>query len=74
MRILWPNIIAAALVTLAGVVLVKHSRPISAFIETMGHIGPGYSSDEQTLGLIAFAIVCISIVAVVKILSQNNRK
>jgi hypothetical protein len=72
MKIHWHNVIALALAVTATVLFLKHREAIAGFVGTVQHIGPGHDSDEMTLGLIALGIICVSIVAVIKILTRNK--
>lgn len=74
MRILWHNVFALALAILAIVILVFNRKDTRTFLESMQDIGPGHTTDEQVMGLIAFGLVLVGIVAVLKILIENNRK
>ena len=53
---------------------VKMPREIGVFLSSMKNIGPSHSPEEQTLGLIAFGLVAITIVAVVKILVHSQQR
>ena len=44
---------------------------IGVFLASMKDIGPGHTAEEKTIGLLAFGLVLVTIVAVVKILSQS---
>jgi len=74
MQIQWHNIIAFILAIVAMIILVKNGPAINAFLSAMGQIGPGYSRDEQTMGLIAFGLILAAIAALVKIVVESNRK
>ena len=74
MQINWTGIICLALAILLIVVVVHAYDKISAFLGTMAQIGPGHTSDEKVIGLIAFSLVVLTIVGLVKILSQGPRK
>lgn len=74
MRILWHNIIAMALLVIAAVLLIKCWPDIGAFLMSMKHIGPGHATEDKTLGLVAFGLVGILLVAIVRILTSHNGK
>jgi len=71
MEIRWRNIIALALLIFALLVLLKAYRQITAFLSTMTAVGPGSDSKELTFGLMAFGLMIIAVVAVVRILKDN---
>ena len=71
MEIRWRNIIALSLLVFALVVLLKAYRQITAFLSTMAEVGPGSDSRELTCGLMAFGLIIIAVVAVVRILKDS---
>ena len=73
MEIKWPNVIAFALALGALVLALKMRRELTAALAGIGDIGPGDSAEEQTLGLFVLGLVCVTIVAVVRILTHHNR-
>ena len=72
MQINWTGIICLALVIFVIVTVVHAHNKIAAFLGTIGQIGPGNSSEDKILGLIAFALVVLLIVAIVKILVSRQ--
>jgi hypothetical protein len=73
-KILWHNVFALMLVILVIVVMVSRRAEIGTFLAAMQDIGPGHNADEQVMGLIAFGLVLVAIVAVLKIVLGNDRK
>jgi len=71
MEIRWRNIIPLALLVFALVVLSKAYRQIVAFLSTMTAVGPGSDSRELTCGLMAFGLMIVAVVAVVRILKDG---
>ena len=72
MQIKWSNVIALALVVFALVIGLKHLPRISEFLSTVSHIGPRGDPDQRISGLIAFGLIMITIVAVVRILVDRK--
>ena len=72
MKIHWQNLIAALLTIGALVLLIRYRHPIAAFLSGIERVGPGSSLDEQVMGLMAFGLVGVLVVAVVKILRQDK--
>jgi hypothetical protein len=72
MQIHWHNLFALVLGITVVVLLAKHGPKAAAVISQIQHIGPGHSSDEQTLGLIVLGILAVAVVAIVKLLTQNR--
>jgi hypothetical protein len=73
MRIHWPNIYALIFTIVASIVAIRHQAAIGTFLSSIAHIGPGHAGDEQTIGLIAFGIVAVLFVAVLRILIHNRK-
>ncbi len=69
----WNNIVAAILALGAVIFLLTHHRQAAGFLETATRIGPGHSSEDKTLGLIAIGICGVTVVAIVRLLTSNRR-
>lgn len=74
MKILWARVITALIALFVLLILIVYRGPIAAFLGSMGEIGPGHTTEEKTVGLIAFGLVLVGILAVVKIVSQRASK
>jgi hypothetical protein len=74
MKVHWHRIIGLILLVIALWLLLRHRQAIDAFLSSMKDIGPGHSADEKTIGLIAFGLVGVCLVAIVKILTRNRDK
>jgi uncharacterized membrane protein YidH (DUF202 family) len=74
MEIKWRNLIALALTLIALAVIVKAPGEMGAFLASMQNVGPDHTPQEQTMGLLAYGLVLLAVVAVVKIVTQNNDK
>ena len=72
MRILWHNIFAMILLIGTIVLIMVSRRELAIFLMGARYIGPAHDIDRQILGLIAFGLVGIFTVAIVKILTQGN--
>jgi len=70
----WNNIIALILFVIALVLGVRFLPAIVGFLGSMNDIGPGHTTDEKTMGMMAFGLVAILLVAVVKVLTQGPKK
>jgi len=70
----WNNIIAAALGLTALIVLLRYREQAAAFLSTVNRIGPGNSPEDMTLGLIVIGFGGAVLVAIVRLLTSNNRK
>ncbi len=73
MRIHWPNVFVLFLAVVAAVVVLRHGTALATFLGSVPDIGPGHSTDERTLGLIAFGIAAVCLVAILKILTNSRR-
>ena len=72
MTVLWGRVVAAVFAITVLILFVKHWHAIVGFLKTTEHIGSEYSRREQTVGMVAFGLICILIVALVKILTTNK--
>ena len=70
----WNNIIAAALGITALILLLRYREQATAFLSTAKRIGPGNSPEDMTLGLIVIGFGGAVLVAIVRLLTSNNRK
>jgi ABC-type transport system involved in cytochrome c biogenesis permease subunit len=69
-----PNtIIAGILGGIALLFLMRYQAQAAAFLATVNKIGPGNSSDDMTLGLIVIGFAGAVLVAIVRILTNNNK-
>ena len=71
MEIRWNNVIAAALLLAGALVFVKNPEAIASFLSSMGRIGAG--RDQTLRGLLAAGFCGVVLVAVVKLLTANER-
>jgi hypothetical protein len=72
MRIKWSNVVAMALAIFGLLLGIKLAGPMSEFLSNLGTIGGTHNRQQQFLGMMAFGLVLVTIVAIVRIL-QNNR-
>jgi hypothetical protein len=72
MRPRWPRIFGLVFVIAASVLLTRFRRQIVAFTAAIGDIGPGHAPDDKFLGILAVGLICVTIVAVVKLLTHNQ--
>ena len=72
MKILWHRVIAFGLAVFAFWIFLTHREAVIGTARTMERIGPGHSPDEQTLGLLILALLCVTVVALVKILTHRR--
>jgi len=66
-------LIALALALTAGVLAFRFWHALGAFLSNLARLGPGYSREEQTLGLIALGLIGACLVAVVRIVCRRPR-
>ena len=72
MRILWGRVFTTLLAVGVVAVFIAYAEPIIGFLKTMPEIGPSHSPEQQTIGLIAFALVLVGILALARILTQGK--
>ena len=71
MEIKWSNIVALALMIVLLVILWKAAPEIRMFLGSMRDIGPG-PPEDMAMGLVAFALIGILVVAIVRILVSGR--
>ena len=76
MEIKWPNVAAFALAIFAFIMAIRMHEQISAFLGSMGHLGSSPSIADRTHGLMAFGMLMVVLVGVLRILSnsQNGKR
>ena len=73
MEIRWANVVAFVFLITALVIFVMNADAIASFLATIKDIGPNHSPEQQLRGLLAFGLIGVIIVAVVRIVVANNR-
>ena len=73
MRILWNRVFALCLAIGVFLLLLTHCGGIVLAVQTVDDIGPTYSSQEQIRGLVTLGLLLVALVAIVKLLLDNNR-
>lgn len=72
MQIRWHNIFALILFVVAVVLFIANREQIVGFLVSMKDIGPGHSPGQQTIGLIAFGLTLVSLLAALRIVLQDR--
>ena len=72
MQIKWRNIIVISMVVFAFLVARWFSPFIGQFLETISQVGPRGDPSQRTFGLMAFGLILVLIVAIVKILTGRK--
>ena len=70
----WNNLAALGFGILAVILLLQHRPAMGLALASMKAIGPGGSTEDRTLGLITLGLVGVCLVALVRLLTSNNRK
>ncbi|TWU21315.1 hypothetical protein [Bythopirellula polymerisocia] len=75
MEMKWPNVAAFALAIIAFFTAVNMHEDISAFFGMMRHLGSNSSISNRTHGLMAFGLILVALMGVLRILlNSQNRK
>ena len=74
MEVNWTAIICFILAIFLIVLIARTHDKIGVFLGTMERVGPGHSTDEQVIGLMAFGLVVITIVGLVAVLVHRRDK
>lgn len=72
MKINWNNLVAAMLGLAALIILLRYREQVAAFLGTVKKLGPGNSPEDMTLGLIVLGFGAATLVAIVRILTNNK--
>ena len=72
MQIKWRNVVVISLVVFALLVARWFSPIIGQFLETISQVGPRGDPAQRTFGLMAFGLILVLIVAIVKILTDKK--
>ena len=73
MEIKWTNIICLGLTIFAVILLVRMHEQVGSFLGMIRKIGAGNDPEDQVMGLIAFGLVGVVLLGIIKIASRNNR-
>lgn len=67
MRIRWKNILLLLMLVVAvALMATRPQSPVGIFLRSMAHVGPAYSDDEQLLGFIAWLLVTVLFIVVLR--------
>jgi len=73
MRIRWHNVFILVLTLVMAVMAMRPHSPIGMFLHSMANLGPGHSTDEQILGLLAWLLMTILFLFVLRALLKTRR-
>jgi hypothetical protein len=74
MEVKWSNVALFALVIVALIVGIQMREQISAFFGCMGSIGPAYTTQDKMWGLMAFGLIAVLILGILKILAERDHR
>jgi len=72
MRIRWHNVFILALALVMAVMALRPHSPLGIFLHSMENLGPGHSTDEQILGLLAWLLMTILFLVVLRALRKTR--
>ena len=72
MRIRWNNVFILMLALVLAVMALRPHSPLGIFLHSMSSFGPGHSNDEQILGLLAWLLMTILFIVVLRALLKNR--
>lgn len=73
MNIHWQNVFIALFLIALLLLLAMEGRSITAFLGSWRHFGPGYPPDERFVGMLAFGLIGVLIVAITKLLTRPRK-
>ena len=72
MKVLWGRVTASIFALIALVIALSNYRDIRAFLASMQYVDDPYQEPDCALGMIAFSLVGVLIVALVRILTSSG--
>ena len=72
MKIKWKNVIALMLAIFALTVWLKAGPQILEFLSAIPKVEPSGDRNDRTFGLMGFGLICVTVVAIVKILTNRE--
>lgn len=73
MNIHWQNVFVALFLIALLILLATEGRSIAAFLGSWRNLGPNHPSDERFVGMLAFGLIGVLIVAITKILTHHQK-
>lgn len=73
MRIKWANLIVMLLVAFVVVIVATIPRELAAFIATLDDLSSARSDAEIVRGLVGLGLICVTLVAITKIVCSMDR-
>jgi hypothetical protein len=71
-RIRWNNLCILTLALIVAVMALRPHSPIGIFLHSLSTVGPGHSNDEQVRGLLAWLLMMILFIVVLRALLKNR--
>lgn len=72
MKIHLRNIFILILSLVVAFLLLRYGRSVVHAISCIERLGPGHSADEQLAGVMAIGFIGVSVVAIVRLLTQGG--
>ena len=72
MNLRWNNIIMAVLAVIALNLFLRHSKSLRAALNTVESVAPHGGADDRFVGFMVLGVLAVTVVAVVKLLTQNR--
>jgi len=74
MEIKWSNLAFFVLVVFTFVVTIRMRESIVIFLSSLGQLGPEHSTDEKIWGLMAFGLVAVTLVAILRVFIDTRNR
>ncbi len=74
MEIKWPNVVTFALVIVAFITTLRMHEEMGGFLGSMRYLGSSPNLADRVYGLMAFGLVVIILVAVLRMLIENSNR
>lgn len=72
MRPRYLNIAIAVLSLIIAWIWLAYGDAVAEFVQGIERTGPGYSPEDRTTGLLAFGILVLAVLAIIRINSSND--
>lgn len=72
MKFRWNNIALGIVAIISVVATIKYHAALESVLATTFHPSPNRSADERTLGLITLALLCVTGVAIIKLITHKR--
>jgi hypothetical protein len=74
MKIRWNNILVAVLTAFILIITLRHGASCRAALASLQSLVPNHDVDDRFVGFIVLGILAVTLVAIVKLVTQSRRQ